>query len=92
MATRKTATTTEEVVEKETATTEATVYDPDELVPFMAPISRDRQSDIYVCVNGENCVIQRGKQVQIKRKFYEVLMNSTNMDNLAFMRQQELQS
>lgn len=32
--------------------------------------------DVFVSVNGENCIIQRGVSVKIKRKFYEVLRNS----------------
>lgn len=34
------------------------------------------KSDVYVCVNGENCIIQRGVPVKVKRKFVEVLRNS----------------
>lgn len=31
------------------------------------------KDDVFVSVNGENCVIQRGIEVMIKRKFAEVL-------------------
>ena len=34
------------------------------------------KDDVFVAVNGENCVIKRGERVQIKRKFAEVLENS----------------
>lgn len=34
----------------------------------------------FVAVNGENCVIERGVRVKIKRKFAEVLDNSDNQD------------
>lgn len=40
-------------------------------------------SDVYVSVNGENCVVKRGIKVKIKRKFYEVLMASQEQDMLA---------
>lgn len=35
---------------------------------------------VFVAVNGENCVIQRGERVKIKRKFAEVLDNSDRQD------------
>ena len=36
--------------------------------------------DVYVSVNGENCIIKRGEPVLIKRKFKEVLDNSMAQD------------
>jgi len=38
------------------------------------------KDDVFVAVNGENCVIKRGEKVQIKRKFAEVLENSDLQD------------
>ena len=38
------------------------------------------KEDVFVSVNGENCVIQRGKRVKIKRKFAEVLDHSEHQD------------
>lgn len=38
------------------------------------------KDDVYVAVNGENCLIQRGKPVMIKRKFAHALSNSDNQD------------
>ena len=38
------------------------------------------KDDVFVSVNGENCVIKRGEKVQIKRKFAEVLENSDLQD------------
>ena len=38
------------------------------------------KDDVYVSVNGENCVIKRGERVQIKRKFAEVLDHSEHQD------------
>lgn len=38
------------------------------------------KDDVFVAVNGENCVIKRGERVQIKRKFAEVLDNSDRQD------------
>lgn len=38
------------------------------------------KDDMFVAVNGENCVIKRGEKVKIKRKFAEVLNNSDLQD------------
>ena len=38
------------------------------------------KDDVFVSVNGENCVIKRGEKVKIKRKFAEVLENSDLQD------------
>ena len=39
------------------------------------------KDDVYVAVNGENCLIQRGKPVKVKRKFAEALRLSLEQDN-----------
>lgn len=38
------------------------------------------KDDVFVSVNGENCVIKRGPKVMVKRKFAEVLNNSDLQD------------
>lgn len=38
------------------------------------------KDDVFVAVNGENCVIKRGERVKVKRKFAEVLDNSDRQD------------
>lgn len=38
------------------------------------------KDDVFVAVNGENCVIKRGEKVMIKRKFAEVLELSDKQD------------
>lgn len=38
------------------------------------------KEDVFVSVNGENCVIKRGERVKIKRKFAEVLDHSEHQD------------
>ena len=38
------------------------------------------KDDVFVSVNGENCVIKRGIEVEIKRKFAAVLENSDLQD------------
>ena len=39
------------------------------------------KDDVYVAVNGQNCLIQRGKPVRVKRKFAETLKRSLEQDN-----------
>jgi hypothetical protein len=39
------------------------------------------KDDVYVAVNGQNCLIQRGKPVRVKRKFAETLRRSLEQDN-----------
>ena len=38
------------------------------------------KDDVFVAVNGEGCLIQRGVRVKIKRKFAEVLEESMKQD------------
>lgn len=38
------------------------------------------KDDVFVAVNGENCVIKRGLEVEVKRKFADVLDNSDLQD------------
>ena len=38
------------------------------------------KDDVFVSVNGENCVIKRGERVQVKRKFAAVLDSSDLQD------------
>ena len=38
------------------------------------------KDDVFVSVNGDNCLIKRGERVKIKRKFAEVLEQSDIQD------------
>ena len=38
------------------------------------------KDDVYVSVNGENCIIKRGERVMVKRKFADVLDKSDMQD------------
>lgn len=52
-----------------------------ELVPVRLFKDNNKyKEDVYVAVNGENCVIKRGEEVMIKRKFAAVLENSDRQD------------
>lgn len=39
------------------------------------------KDDVYVSVNGETCLIQRGVPVKVKRKFAEVIKQSMEQNN-----------
>ncbi len=41
------------------------------------------KDDVDICVNGERIIIQRGKRIQIKRKFAEALRHSMKQDKAA---------
>ena len=43
--------------------------------------SEKYSADVFVSVNGENCVVQRGVPVKIKRKFAEVIWNQMDEDD-----------
>lgn len=56
----------------------------DDLVTIQLFRDNDKyKNDVFVAVNGQSCLIQRGKPVQIKRKFARVLEQSMNQDILA---------
>ncbi len=77
MATKKTA----EATENE-ALENGTVTDPgEELVTVQLFKDNGKyKEDLYVAVNGERILIQRGVPVQIKRKFAEVIEHSQMQD------------
>lgn len=66
-------------------------YNPDELVSYTAPLlPGNRQKDVFCAVNGETCVIKRGVPVQIKRKFYDALMNAQTQQVAAYKAMAEI--
>ena len=42
--------------------------------------NRDYKDDVFVAVNGESCVIARGKKVKVKKKFADVISQSMSQD------------
>lgn len=67
--------------------------DPDELVPYTAPLLPGRkQKDQFLSVNGETCVVKRGVQVQIKRKFREVAENAQAQQMAAYQAMESIQN
>ena len=72
------------------AETTKTTKKDDELVEVMIPLTRDKQDDVPVIVNGQSFYIQRGQRVKVPVYVKEVLDNMERMDNLALTRQREL--
>ena len=78
---------------KTTKVEEVVEFDPDELVSYTAPLMPGgKQKDIFCSVNGDTCVIKRGIPVQIKRKFYEVLMNAQEQQVAAYKTMANIQN
>lgn len=71
--------------EEETPVENAPVVDPgDELVTVQLFKDNEKYSaDLFVAVNGERILIQRGVPVQLKRKFAEVIERSMTQDGIA---------
>lgn len=42
--------------------------------------AKDYKDNVFVAVNGESCVIARGKKVKIKKKFADVIAFSMKQD------------
>ena len=42
--------------------------------------NKDYKDNVFVAVNGESCVIARGRKVKIKKKFADVIAQSMNQD------------
>ncbi len=59
-------------------------YDPNEAVTIRLFKDNDRyKDDVFVCVNGDACLIKRGETVTVKRKFADVLERSMAQDGKA---------
>ena len=42
--------------------------------------NKDYKDDVFVAVNGESCLVARGKKVKIKKKFADVIKQSMEQD------------
>ena len=71
---------------------EEVVYDPNELVDYIAPLlPGTKQRDIFGAVNGETFVVKRGVPVKIKRKFLEALNNAQAQQFAAYQAMVQIQ-
>lgn len=65
---------------------------PEETYRITLPLTSEKQDDVPVSINGKTWLIKRGEEVEVPAEVYEVLMNSTRMDQLALKRQREAAS
>ncbi|MBO6267931.1 MAG: hypothetical protein J6N19_02155 [Clostridium sp.] len=81
MATKKTK--ADEVIQEvEAKEAEASVDPMEEYVEIeLFKDGGKYKDDVYVSVNGETCLVQRGVPVKIKRKFAEVIQHSIEQNN-----------
>lgn len=42
--------------------------------------NKDYKDDVFVAVNGDSCMITRGKKVMVKKKFADVIHQSMSQD------------
>lgn len=75
-----------EAVEKEVVDTEVLKEDKEELVTVQLPLTREKQDDVFVGLNGQTWKIKRGEPVEVPKAVKEILDNSERMDRLALQR------
>ena len=64
----------------------------EETYKITLPLTKEKQDDVTVIINGKATKIQRGVEVEVSAGIYEVLKNSERMDALAIQRSRELAS
>lgn len=70
-----------------------TMDDPywNEPVTVKLSLTRDKQDDVFVGLNGRTLKIRRGEPVDIPRWAYNIIQDSVDMDELALKRRSNLQ-
>lgn len=63
----------------------------EEFYDITLPLTKDKQDDVPVGINGYITKIQRGVPVRVSAAVYEVLKNSEKMDTLAVIRSKVFQ-
>ena len=64
--------------------TKATETEKEKLVKIRIPRERDRQDDVFVCVNGRTWLIKRGVEVEVPECVAEVIRNAEDVAEKAF--------
>ena len=67
-----------------------TIPEKEETVTIKLPLTRDKQADVPVIINGRSWLLKRGVEVEVPKCVYEVLQNSEKMDSLAVERSMSL--
>ena len=64
--------------------TKATETAKEKLVKIRIPRERDRQDDVFVCVNGRTWLIKRGVEVEVPECVAEVIRNAEDVAEKAY--------
>lgn len=64
--------------------TKATETAKEKLVKIRIPRERDRQDDVFVCVNGRTWLIKRGVEVEVPECVAEVIRNAEDVAEQAY--------
>jgi hypothetical protein len=67
-----------------TKATKATETEKEKLVKIRIPRERDRQDDVFVCVNGRTWLIKRGVEVEVPECVAEVIRNAEDVAEQAY--------
>ena len=62
----------------------ATETSKEKLVKIRIPRERDRQDDVFVCVNGRTWLIKRGVEVEVPECVAEVIRNAEDVAEKAY--------
>ena len=65
-------------------TTKATETAKEKLVKIRIPRERDRQDDVFVCINGRTWLIKRGVEVEVPECVAEVIRNAEDVAEKAY--------
>lgn len=65
-------------------TTKATETAKEKLVKIRIPRERDRQDDVFVCINGRTWLIKRGVEVEVPECVAEAIRNAEDVAEQAF--------
>ena len=63
---------------------EATKTEQEKLVKIRIPRERERQDDVFVCVNGRTWLIKRGVEVEVPECVAEVIRNAEEVAEQAY--------
>jgi hypothetical protein len=65
-------------------TTKATETAKEKLVKIRIPRERDRQDDVFVCINGRTWLIKRGVEVEVPECVAEAIRNAEDVAEQAY--------
>lgn len=63
---------------------ETTKTEKEKLVKIRIPRERERQDDVFVCVNGRTWLIKRGVEVEVPECVAEVIRNAEEVAEQAY--------